>query len=187
MRNTNVPKNAPSCKHSAQSWYRLPDGRDGCDDCDELAKNPTDASRRCAVIGPNSPPEVQRLADELQALLDRAIPCGHQIADLIHSPGSVTKCGACIVELKKDEPIADPAERARVVAKILRGRGIWAVPVLDERPYVRVRHPRGGGIANGFHDVDGLRGALGPRAIADEIQRQEAERAREWAGDEVGK
>ncbi len=36
----------------------------------------------------------------LQEMIDRAIPCGHTIADLIHSPGHVTKCGACLAARK---------------------------------------------------------------------------------------
>lgn len=31
--------------------------------------------------------------------------CGHQIADLISSPGTVTKCGACLVE-RQSPPLA---------------------------------------------------------------------------------
>jgi len=54
-------------------------------------------------------PEAQRMMQDLIALRDRAIPCGHTIADLILCGGEaageigmppVTKCGACLVARK---------------------------------------------------------------------------------------
>lgn len=79
--------------------------------------------------------------------------------------------------VKPDPPIADPAERARAVARELRRRGIWALH--DGCGVVRVF------VGNGARD-DVYRTNVSdkPRAIADEIQREEARRAAAWAGDE---
>lgn len=76
-----------------------------------------------------------------------------------------------------DEPIADPAERARLVARELLARGIWA-------------RDMGNGVVIGkgkefwysmlWEDV----AMMGVRAITDRIQREEAKRAQVWAGDE---
>lgn len=86
-----------------------------------------------------------------------------------------------------DELIADPEERAKAVAKILRGRGIVAEAAYG-KPVVNVArrtlvgeliwYPQ---ILHGY-DSDRFED-LGPRAIADAIQAEEARRAQEWAGD----
>lgn len=86
----------------------------------------------------------------------------------------------CIKKLAKaldegavnDAPISDPAGRAKAVAKELRGRGI-----------------KGRVMGNGI-EVDGYWyhmawegiAHMGAGTIADEIQRQESERAKKWAG-----
>jgi len=41
--------------------------------------------------------EVQAVVAEWQKQLERELPCGHLLADLVSGPGTVTQCGACIV------------------------------------------------------------------------------------------
>jgi hypothetical protein len=80
------------------------------------------------------------------------------------------------LELHDPRP-EDPAELARMVAVELRKRGIFAKDRED-----------GISIPSGCHWLYNLRAIvfadLGAIAIADEIQRQEALRAQEWAGNE---
>lgn len=91
--------------------------------------------------------------------------------------GCANELAAALTE-PTDAPIADPAERARAVAKELRRRGIFACV-------------QGGGVtvcaedkAFWYHLLWEKIATMGPRAIADEIQREEAQRAKKWAGDE---
>lgn len=84
-----------------------------------------------------------------------------------------------------DQPVADPAGRARLVARELRRRGLF-VDVFGSAT-IAIHYPRMRGIMVGSREitVSADRYAIvGPRAIADEIQREEARRASEWAGDE---
>lgn len=87
---------------------------------------------------------------------------------------------------RSDEPIADPVERAKAVAKILRGRGIWADDGNDGGWCVHVAglngSPASCDLRWGRHDIC-VYAAMGPCAIADAIQAQEAKRAQKWAGD----
>ena len=45
-------------------------------------------------------PEVQAAAQEFVALSRRELPCGHTLADIFWSPGTVAKCGQCILDLR---------------------------------------------------------------------------------------
>ena len=47
-----------------------------------------------------SDPEVQATAQEFVALSRRELPCGHTLADIFWSPGTVAKCGQCILDLR---------------------------------------------------------------------------------------
>lgn len=81
----------------------------------------------------------------------------------------------CIAEPTLDSPVDDPVERACLIARELRMRGI------DSRAngaYVEAK-------ASGYrYDVRfRSRVTMPPRTIADEIQRQEAKRAQALAGD----
>lgn len=88
---------------------------------------------------------------------------------------------------EKDEPIADHAARAEKVAELLRGIGIWAWggrSFLDAQAWITFP------IRDDDDDEPTWRNELanearyvtmGPRAIAAEIQREEAKRANEWA------
>lgn len=46
-------------------------------------------------------PEAQRILSELMRAMDTTIlpGCGHRFSDLIAAPGTVTKCGACLMAL----------------------------------------------------------------------------------------
>jgi hypothetical protein len=46
-------------------------------------------------------PEAQSLMAEFMEKLKNPIPCGHTFGDLIFAPGSVTKCGACLLAKKQ--------------------------------------------------------------------------------------
>lgn len=92
---------------------------------------------------------------------------------------------AAALEEPKDEPIADPAERAKAVAKELRRRGFWAEAV---GLCVFVPQDKCDGsdqaIREDVYEREDFSAGRGPRSIADEIQREETRRARKWAGDE---
>jgi hypothetical protein len=83
---------------------------------------------------------------------------------------------------------ADVAELARLVAKELRRRGIWAesdesVVVVPRR--VRPQFPRACTVV--WHIMNATHfDNLTPRECADVIQAEEAHRAQEWAGDSNG-
>jgi hypothetical protein len=84
-------------------------------------------------------------------------------------------------QLDADQPIADPGERAKAVAKELRRRGIWA-DVHPASPLdVRVELREGYGFRRVFHGATCPE--MGPHAIADAIQAEEARLAQVWAGD----
>lgn len=93
--------------------------------------------------------------------------------------------GAMRVQREPDEPIADPAERAKAVARILRGRGLHALPVHWDILLPCVAGDSCGGW-RGRSVRDAELSTIAPRAIADEIQREEARRAQAWAGDTEG-
>lgn len=85
-----------------------------------------------------------------------------------------------------DTPISDPAERAKAVAKELRRRGLYAV---HGRAWVSVSCPtKVSAFESTTYHLDS-RGremgwdVLGPLAVADRIQAEEAKRAKTWAGD----
>lgn len=75
----------------------------------------------------------------------------------------------------------DMVELAKLVAKELRSRGIWAcVPgqsAIRVPGVVDVRHRH-------YYIHDAQFADLTPREIADVIQAEEAAKAKEWAGDE---
>jgi hypothetical protein len=116
--------------------------------------------------------------------------------------GYVTKEDALVLSEKlgtlarrEDPRPSDPAELARQVAMELRTHSLFAAVFFDDEPttiYVqRPQRSRLNVTGSKFPDTywapifpfsqefDGM----GPVAIADEIQRQEAVRAREWTGD----
>jgi len=87
---------------------------------------------------------------------------------------------------RADPRPSDMAELAKLVAAELRRRGIWAEVVDGNVETLRfgTKNPKGANVTWGIHvlfcaEFDNL----GPIACADEIQRQEARRAQEWAGD----
>lgn len=82
---------------------------------------------------------------------------------------------------EQDQPVADPAERARLVARELRKRGMHAR--LSESG-CDVLSTASGQFYCLLDDARPEWTSKGPRAIADEIQREEDRRARAWAGDE---
>lgn len=55
---------------------------------------------RVQECGTNDP-EAQRILSELMHAMDTTIlpGCGHRFSDLVSAPGSVTKCGACLMAL----------------------------------------------------------------------------------------
>lgn len=84
------------------------------------------------------------------------------------------------LEMGQDAPIEDLVERAESVAKELRKRGLWAACEADGF---------GGGVVGVnrrrlYSVVENERETLGPRAVADLIQAEEARRAQEWAANE---
>lgn len=89
-----------------------------------------------------------------------------------------------------DERPADMAELARLVAKELRRRGIWATHCDETAPFgASVGMPRFFGDEKqprrfwySLHGVDFDN--LTPSKCADVIQAEEARKAQEWAGDE---
>lgn len=94
-------------------------------------------------------------------------------------------CGVKVPD--SDEPVADPAERAKAVAKILRGRGMWVRYYGWGGVHVLCYDAPAEGDWNEHHyrtDQIAAWATIGPRAIADVIQAEEARRAQKWAGDE---
>lgn len=80
---------------------------------------------------------------------------------------------------REDAPIEDPVERAKAVAKELRKRGMWARTAAHwDGSSAHIMGAVGGYIYNTEPHAN-----LGPLAIADAIQAEEAKRAQEWAGD----
>ncbi len=57
-------------------------------------------------------PEIQAVVQEWQRVLERELPCGHLLADLVSGTGSITQCGACILARQE----AKTAEALAVVA-----------------------------------------------------------------------
>jgi hypothetical protein len=117
------------------------------------------------------------LLDELLAVDERGV-----LGDLATRDRAFVELGDVIVKARAalsgkvdEQPIADPAERAKAVAKELRRRGLFAAVL-------------GGGIAFSadrkafwYHMAFEGVAATGPRAIADRIQQEEAARAEAWA------
>ena len=110
---------------------------------------------------------------------------------------SADKILALLAATTPDEPTLDPrpadmAELTRLVAVELRKRGIWAdthskgyhvrIPQRMFAPKDKERDAIDGFICILLPQFDNL----GPRAIADVIQAEEARKAREWAGDANG-
>jgi hypothetical protein len=85
----------------------------------------------------------------------------------------------------------DMAELAREVAKELRKRGIWSAARASHGGHVwfvwvarlTLDGTRLRSTEHSYHTALPEFYNLGPIAIADEIQRLEAQRAQEWAGD----
>lgn len=99
--------------------------------------------------------------------------------------------GVLIAITAPNDPLPDPrpddmVELARQVAKELRKRGIWAeqdgeIVVVPRR--IPPAFPRKCTVI--WHNMYAAQfNNLGPRAIADMIQAEEARKAQEWAGDE---
>jgi hypothetical protein len=78
---------------------------------------------------------------------------------------------------REDAPIEDLEARAKAVAKELRKRGNWARTYWDGSKTHVI-----GAVGGHYYSVE-PHANLGPRAIADLIQAEEAQRAQKWAGD----
>ncbi len=82
----------------------------------------------------------------------------------------------------------DMAELARLVAKELRRRGIWAEATIDHSgmyaPMVQLPVFDGcRAVVADYHTARDRFNSLTPREIAEVIQAEEAKKAAEWAGD----
>lgn len=177
----------------------------------DLAKKIKVAALRLASAAKNVPSDVEpakadlyRLIDEVvqdlaaaQAKVERLESVARDIVTAHRALASPTHHidGADVVArrnesidilartLSPDPPIANPTERAEAVAEELRGRGIWAYRV--GTIVVRIDAPRSAVMRE--VDVNATRyRIMGPHAIADEIQREEAERAEKWSRGERG-
>lgn len=88
-----------------------------------------------------------------------------------------------------EERPADMADLAQAVARELRKRGIWACTMNDENPPlcavgIPTIHNGKAGFLRLHSLLFGHFDNLTPTEIADLIQREEAAKAAEWAGDE---
>ena len=87
---------------------------------------------------------------------------------------------------REDAPIENDYERARAVALLLRKKGFFAMAKAPHgEPYVAIGNPAVESALRWYnYSVTAWeRKDLGPKAIADAIQAEEARRAQEWAGD----
>ena len=55
-----------------------------------------------------SDPEVQEAVAKFREMADGVMACGHTFGDLIYSPGSITKCGACVASHNASSPQPSP-------------------------------------------------------------------------------
>lgn len=85
------------------------------------------------VVCGNADPEVAAAVTELVASLQNPLGCGHKVADLISAPGTVTRCGHCILEKR--------AVLSRVRAERVDGSGplLEMLPLHTGRRYLLVQ------------------------------------------------
>lgn len=81
----------------------------------------------------NADPEVVAAVTELVASLGNPIGCGHKVGDLISAPGTVTRCGRCILEKR--------AVLSKVRAERVDGSGplLEMLPLHTGRRYLLVQ------------------------------------------------
>ena len=88
-----------------------------------------------------------------------------------------------IAILPPDPPIHDPEARAEAVAKDLRRRGVWAVADGSWLVLPCLRNSDNRVLRQSIESTLTDLADRGPKAIADELQREEAKRIERWAGE----
>jgi len=92
------------CRKLTGAVHPQPDPFPHHADCEILA-----LENEIVDLQKKTPESIIKIADEwLTKLEGTGLPCGHKLADLIGGKDAVTKCGACLAELKKrrDDDIA---------------------------------------------------------------------------------
>lgn len=115
---------------------------------------------------------VRDIERTMRAVFDA--PAGGELAA---SQDAAAALSHAIELLSPDAPIAAPVDRAEAVAQELRRRGIWANVCYVGFIALRIRDGARYRVVDIPYRID-----AGPRAIADAIQREEAEMAKRWAG-----